>query len=95
MITTATGSGQGRAERVAGLRVAGGVAGGEPVFALRRRAVGERRLVDLPAHLLLDRVVADGTGGRDRWMSCDVMLVKIGVPCVSVVDSACLAQTPA
>ena len=50
-------------EGVAALDVARPVAGGEPLLALLRRPVGEALGVDPPLRLLLDPVVADGSGG--------------------------------
>src|SRR6266511_785101 len=54
------------AEGVAGLGVAGVVAGAEPLPPVGRGAVGEALLVDRAAGLLLDRVVADRRLGADQ-----------------------------
>src|SRR3954464_15535669 len=65
------------AEGVALVRVAGGVAGGEPLLPLGRRAVGEAVLVDPPAaEVALDEVVADPRGGVQRPV--DVVLGDLG-----------------
>ena len=60
-------------EGVAGVHVAGGAAGGEPLLALRRRPVGPGLLVDPALGLLLDPVVADRRG---RVLG----LLHLGVP---------------
>src|SRR5664279_2092133 len=54
------------AERIAGRQFALREAGGEPAFALFRRAVGERVRHDAPLRALLQRVVADRAGSLQR-----------------------------
>ena len=85
------------AEGVALRRVAGLVAGGEPLLPLLGGAVGERVLVDpAAAEVPLDEVVADPAGGVQRPV--DVVLGDLGdqrPAGSSGTVSAWLAQAPA
>src|ERR1035441_7282868 len=55
-----------RRERIAGRQLALRETGGEPALALLGRAVGKRVRHDAPLRTLLQRVVADRTGGLQR-----------------------------
>src|ERR1019366_5520612 len=73
-----------RRERIAGRQLALRETGGEPALALLRRAVGKRVRHDAPLRTLLQRVVADRTGGLQRRIDVagiEEMFALLGMVC--------------